>query len=100
MVVRIRFGKAGKVVSKRHKNRRVAQAVAALLTPAALMAGALGLWRLAADLNLTSSFAISSGIFSHWQVWAGAAVGLQVCARILNHYAKGEDAAASSASRI
>jgi len=45
MVVRIRFGKAGKVVSNHHKNRRVAQAVAALLTPAALMAGALGLWR-------------------------------------------------------
>jgi len=95
MVVRIRF-RTGPIVSrKRGKNRRLALAVAALLPPAALCAGVLALWRIAADLNWTGSFAISTGIFSHWQVWLGAAVLLQLCARALNRYGKGSDPAPS-----
>src|SRR6266566_558662 len=102
MVVRIRFRTGPKVSRKRRKNKRVALAVAALLPPAAFCAGVLSLWRIAADLNWTGSFAIPSGIFSHWQVWLGAALALQLCARLLNRYAKGgdpPDAAASVASR-
>jgi hypothetical protein len=95
MVVRIRFGKGPKVSRKRGKNQRVALAVAALLTPAALTACVLGLWRIAADLNWTNSFAIPTGIFSHWQVWLGAAAGLQLCSRVLNRYGKGGDQPAS-----
>jgi hypothetical protein len=95
MVVRIRFGKGPKVSRKRGKNQRVALAVAALLTPAALTACVLALWRIAADLNWTNSFAISSGIFSHWQIWLAAAAGLQLCSRVLNRYGKGGDQAAS-----
>ena len=95
MVVRIRFGKGPKVCIKRRKNQRIALAVAALLPPAAFLAGALGAWRIAADLNWTNSFAIPSGIFSHWQIWLGAAVALQACARILNRYGKSGDPAAS-----
>jgi hypothetical protein len=95
MVVRIRFGKGPKVVKKRLKNQRVALAVAALLPPAAFLAGVLGAWRIAADLNWTNSFAIPSGIFSHWQVWLGAALALQLCARRLNRYGKSGDPAAS-----
>jgi hypothetical protein len=95
MVVRIRFGKGPKVIRKRHKNQRVALAIAALLPPAAFLAGVLGAWRIAADLNWTNSFAIPSGIFSHWQVWMGAALALQLCARQLNRYGKGGDPAAS-----
>ena len=56
---------------------------------AAVMALALGCWRIAADLSWTSSFAIPSGFFSHWQVWLGAAAALQFCSRILNRYGKG-----------
>jgi hypothetical protein len=95
MVVRIRFGKGPKVGKKRRKNQRIALAVAALLPPAALIAGVLGAWRVAADLNWTNSFAISSGIFSHWQVWLGAAIALQLCARGLNRYGKSGDTPAS-----
>jgi len=95
MVVRIRFGKGLKVGKKRRKNRRMALAVAALLTPAAFLVGVVGVWRLTADLGFTAGFAISSGIFSHWQVWLATAVILEVCARLLNRYGKGEDAAAS-----
>jgi hypothetical protein len=31
-------------------------------------------WRIAVDLGLPIPFIIPSGIFSHWQVWFGAAV--------------------------
>lgn len=75
----------------RRKNRRIALATAALLTPGALMASALGLWRLAADLKWTTTFAIPNGLFSHWQVWMAAAGLLQLCSRILNRYGRGLD---------
>lgn len=92
MRVRIRFAKGAKVGKKRRKNRRLALAVGALLTPATVMAGVLALWRLAADLSWTNTFAISSGLFSHWQVWMGAAVLLHFCSRALYRYGKGGDA--------
>jgi hypothetical protein len=96
MVVRIRFGKGPKVERKRRKNRRVALAVGSLLTPAAVMAMALGVWRLAADLKWTDTFAISNGLFSHWQVWIVGAVLLQLCSRMLNRYGHGDDTPAPS----
>jgi hypothetical protein len=95
MVVRIRFRKGPKLGQKRQKNRRIAVAVAALLTPAALVALLLAFWRIAADMNWAASFAIPSGLFSHWQVWMGFAVLLQLCARLLNRYGKGGDTAIS-----
>ena len=95
MRVRIRFGKGPRVERKGRKNRRAALATAALLTPAAAMAGALGAWRLAADLNWAKDFAIASGLFSHWQVWFASALVLLLCSRALNRYGKGGDAPAS-----
>lgn len=95
MVVRIRFGKSSKLGRKRQKNRRLALLLAALLPPSALAAAVLSFWSIAADLNWTNSFAISSGIFSYWQVWLGAAVALQLCARALNRYGKRGDPAVS-----
>ena len=95
MVIRIRFGKGPRVGVRRRKNRRAALVMSALLTPASAMALALACWRIAADLNWTSSFAIPSGLFSHWQAWLGAAVLLQVVSRVLNRYARNGDAAAS-----
>jgi TRAP-type C4-dicarboxylate transport system permease small subunit len=95
MVIRIRFGPGPKVAKRRRTNRRAALVLAALLTPAAAMALVLGCWRIAADLSWTSSFAIPSGLFSHWQVWLGAAAVLQLCSRILNRYGKDGDAATS-----
>jgi len=94
MVVRIRFGKGPKVGKKRRRNRRLALAAAGLLTPAAFLVAVIGLWRLTSDLGFTAGFAISSGVFSHWQVWLATAVLLQLCARLLNRYGK-SDAAAS-----
>ncbi|HVN05983.1 MAG TPA: hypothetical protein VMT86_16290 [Bryobacteraceae bacterium] len=92
MVVRIRFGKGPKVERKRRKNRRVAMAFASFLTPAAVMAAALGTWRLAADPHWTSNFAIRTGLFSHWQVWFASAALLQTGAYFLNRYGRADDA--------
>lgn len=88
MVVRIRFARRPNLGKKRGQHRRAALAIAALLTPAALMASALGFWRIAADLKWTNSFAIPSGLFSHWQVWLGGAAVLQLCSYALNRYGR------------
>jgi hypothetical protein len=96
MLVRIRLGRQPKPAVKRARNGRIALGIAALLTPGALAALVLAIWRLGADLNLTGSFAIPSGLFSHWQVWMGAAVLLQVCALALNRYGGGGQDAGSA----
>jgi hypothetical protein len=95
MIVRIRFGSGTKIGRKPRKQRRFAVGIAGLLTPAAVLAAVLALWRIAADMNWTGSFAIPAGFFSHWQVWLGAALVLQLCAHLLNRYAKGGETAAS-----
>jgi hypothetical protein len=94
MVVRIRFGKGPKVQRKRGKNRRAALAFASLLTPAAVMTAVLGIWRLAADLQWASNFAIRNGLFSHWQVWMVSAGLLQTGSHLLNRYGRAADRAA------
>jgi len=86
MRVRIRFGKGAKIGPRPRVHRSVALAVGSLFTPAAVGASVLGLWRIAADLKWTNDFAISTGFFSHWQVWFAAAALLQLCARILSRY--------------
>ncbi|PWT99859.1 MAG: hypothetical protein C5B51_26265 [Terriglobia bacterium] len=89
MVVRIRLGKPRKRGPRAEQDRSLAMGIAALLTPAALMAAALGAWGIAADFRWTGSFAISSGLFSHWQVWLGGAALLQFGSYILNRYGRG-----------
>ena len=84
MLVRIRFGKGSKVERERRTNRRVAMAFASFLTPAAVMAAVLGIWRLAEDPHWASDFAIRKGLFSHWQVWFGFAALLQTGSYLLN----------------
>jgi len=61
----------------------VALAVASLLTPCALLAFTLSFWSIAADLRWTTAFFVSTGFFSHWQVWLGGAAVLLVLARVL-----------------
>jgi hypothetical protein len=90
MVVRILLGSGVKVEPKRRKNQRAALAIASLLTPAAVMACVLALWRLAADLNATAQFPIASGLFSHWQIWLTLASALQFFATMLNRYGKSQ----------
>ncbi len=95
MVVRIRFGRGLQVRKQKGKNRRFALALGALLTPAAVMASALGLWRLASDMKVAGAFGISSGVFSHWQVWMASAGVLQYASWALNRYGHGHGQASS-----
>jgi len=93
MVVRIRFGRGSKVERQRRTNRRLAMAFASFLTPAAVMAAALGIWRLAEDPHWASDFAIREGLFSHWQVWFAFAALLQTGSHLLNRYGRTDNAA-------
>src|SRR5690349_22883976 len=95
MLVRIRFDRGRPVQQGKGKNRKLALAMGALLTPAAVMASVLGLWRLAADMKWTGEFGISSGLFSHWQVWMASAALLQSVAWALNRYGRDHDRARS-----
>jgi hypothetical protein len=90
MIVRIRFSNGSKVHRKNRKNQHLALGLAALLTPVAVMAIVLALWRLSADLRATGGFPISAGLFSHWQVWLTGAALLQFLAIILNRYGNAE----------
>jgi hypothetical protein len=88
MLVRIRLETGQPIQRKRGKNRSLALGFAALLVPVALMAYALGFWRLASDLGLAGEFSIT-GMFSHWQVWIAMAVLLHLAAVVLNRYGRG-----------
>jgi len=66
----------------------IAFAIAALLAPAAVIAFTISFWSLAADLHWTSTFFVSTGLFSHWQVWLISAATLLVASRLLNRYAE------------
>jgi len=55
----------------------------ALINPVALLALALGLWRLTSDIGWTSTFLVSDGLFSHWQVWIVLALGLKAATTFL-----------------
>ena len=63
MVVRIRFGKGPKVGRKRAKEQAAGAGRGRPADARGVWPRLLALWRIAADLNWTSSFAISSGFF-------------------------------------
>jgi len=100
MKVRLRLRGVPRFAHLRRRLRRAALGLAALMIPASLAAYALGFWRIAADLNLTGQFAISQGLFSHWQVWIALGAAIQGAALSLSRYGRrsdlGEDVAASS----
>ena len=88
MVVKIRFGQGPVVTRRKGKNSRIAMLAASLLTLASICLGSLGVWRLAQDLDLAGDFVFANGFLSHWQVWLGAAVGVQYGAWRLTRYAR------------
>ena len=64
-------------------SRQLANVLIALLTPAALVALALGIWRVSTDIGWARSFFISDGFFSHWQVWIALSIGLKMLSSTL-----------------
>jgi hypothetical protein len=64
-------------------SRQLADVLVALLTPAAVLALVMALWRVAADLGWAGAFLIGDGFFSHWQVWIALSVGLKILSSTL-----------------
>ena len=62
---------------------QMANVLVALLTPAAMVALAMGLWRIAADLGWAGAFLLAGGFFSHWQVWIALSIGLKMLSSAL-----------------
>jgi hypothetical protein len=60
--------------------QQLSNILVALLTPSSLIALVFALWRFSADLGWTESFLITTGFFSHWQVWMVLAIGLKYAA--------------------
>jgi hypothetical protein len=85
MILRLRFAQGRPIGNKPGKNRHIATVAGSLLTPAAIMAYVLGLWRLGADMGVAGEFAMS-GVLSHWQVWIGIGALLQLIGYSLNRY--------------
>jgi hypothetical protein len=90
MVVKIRLNYAPALKRSTAWNRQAALVASSLLTPVAVMAWALGFWRLAADLGWTGAFAITSGFFSHWQVWMAIGVVMEFAAFLLHRLARAD----------
>ena len=88
MLVRIRLESGPRVQQDRDLKLRLAVTVAGLLTPAAVMAGALAVWGIAAGRKWTGDFPISNGFLASWPTWVIAAVILQLLANALNRYAR------------
>ena len=91
MVVRIRLTYGSAMRKTASANRRAALVLSSLMTPLALMAWALGSWRVAADLKWAGEFAIARGFFSHWQVWIAVAIAVQFAAFLLHRYGRSDD---------
>jgi len=62
---------------------QLANVLVALLTPAAVVAFVMGMWRVCMDLGWAGAFLISGGFFSHWQVWVALAIGLKMLSSAL-----------------
>lgn len=90
MVVRIRWNRRPE--RRGARVHAAALGLAALLTPLSLAAFTMGFWSIASELGWTGGFAISRGVFSHWEVWLVGAAILLLVARVLNRYGE-EDSA-------
>jgi len=62
---------------------QLANVLVALLTPAAVVALVMAIWRVCADLGWAGAFLISEGFFSHWQVWIALSIGLKAVSSAL-----------------
>jgi hypothetical protein len=64
-------------------SRQLANTLIALLTPAAVIAFVMGVWRVCADLGWAGAFLIADGFFSHWQVWIALSIALKMLSSTL-----------------
>jgi hypothetical protein len=87
MLVRIRTRSPRAPGAPVFAHHNAALAMASLLTPFALLSFTIALWSIAADVRLTASFFVATGLLSHWQVWLVCSAALLLLARLLKAYA-------------
>ncbi|HYP15264.1 MAG TPA: hypothetical protein VEQ63_15150 [Bryobacteraceae bacterium] len=87
MRVRIRLNYAHARRRSSIATKQTALVISSLTTPVALMAWALGAWRVLADTGLTGRFVITRGLLSHWQVWIAMGIAFQFAGFVLHRYA-------------
>lgn len=68
------------------QNSRMLMSAGGFLTLIAISCAALGLWRMGVDLDWAGDFVFHNGLLSHWQVWIGAAAGIQYTSLRLTRY--------------
>jgi hypothetical protein len=88
MIVKLRFPTGRKVKKTSGKNRHVALAIAALMTPGTLMMFVMAMWRIGADVGVATEFPISEGVWQHWQMWIAAAALSHLVSVLLNRYGR------------
>lgn len=86
MTIRIRVQLGPDFERTLARQRQIASILAAFLTPVAVSAFLLCVWRLGSDIGWAGEFAISHGLLSHWQVWLVIAGLLQTVAVALNRF--------------
>jgi len=86
MAAKVGLGR-DRAMTPEERNGRIAMQSASLLTLVAIGCGSLGLWRVGTDLEWAGDFVIQDGLLSHWQVWVGAAIGMQYTSWWLIRYA-------------
>jgi len=67
-------------VSRAKASEELTPTLAALCSPMAAMALALGLWALGAQLAIAANFPIANGALADWRVWLLIAGGLEFAA--------------------
>jgi hypothetical protein len=75
-------------VAESSRQRRFVLLLAALLAPSALVAFTMAFWIIASDLRWTGEFFLTTGLFSHWQVWLCTAAILLLLSRLLDRAAR------------
>lgn len=88
MIVKLRFPTGRKVKKTSGKNRHIALAIAALMTPATLMMFVMAMWRIGADVGVATEFPITEGVWRHWQMWIAAAALSHLVSVLLNRYGR------------
>lgn len=71
--------------------------VGAFVTPAAVIATVMALWRIGADVGFTGEFVVSTGLFSHWQVWMMLALVLKLTGSLIHRTPQAPDGEADPA---
>lgn len=88
MIVKLRFPTGRKVKKTSGKNRHIALAIAALMTPGTLMMFVMAMWRLGADVGVATEFPITEGVWQHWQMWIAAAAFSHLISVLLDRYGR------------